>query len=281
MSTVFSTPLTDVPTGCGTCPDVIIGLIAKDAIEMRDKVRRAKRVVTAVNRYAHYASNLLIDELEKLLRMIPEPPYFDLRFIVGAVGCPLTPQAMVIEHFDKAFAEAQKAAAGLVGVGRQSAFWDRFMAEMADMQALAAGILERPRDILVKFIRIIEGFANQLNELKEHFMDELAGVDRTGFLRLAYRLAGELRDTFRDADQYILKVAVTTGSVALVKATCPSLYNRQDLPFKAFDAEISNFSHDGIIPSGFDGEAARIMSLFMQIEAKIARWRSASMFVTA
>lgn len=278
---VFNTPLLDIPQGCGACPDIILGLLSKDALEMTEKVRRAKRIVSAINRYAHYASNLLIDELEKLLRMIPEPPYFDFRFLSGAALCPLTPQALLVEHFDRAFAEAQKAAYGLNGAARQSAFYSRLWEESSDLTSLAGGALVRPRDLLVKFLRIIEGFGNQLRELVDHFMDELAGVDRTGLARLAYRLAGELRTTFQDADQYILKVAVTTASVAMVKATCPAVYERRDLPFKAFDAEISNFSHDGILPSGFEGEAARMMSLFMQIEAKLARWRNASFIIVA
>jgi hypothetical protein len=190
----------------------------------------------------------------------------------------LTPQALFIEQFDRSFAAAQKAANGVPYPPRFSVFTNTLSRELFSMTSVV-GALERPRDTVVRILRIIEGFANRLREMVNEFINDLSGVDNTGFVRLAYRLAEELRNTFRDADEYLVKLVVTQGSVALVKTTCPTVYERTDMPFKAFDSEMTSFSFNGIIPSGFQGETSRIMTLFAQINLKIARWQSASFLV--
>lgn len=277
---IANVPLRDLPTGCGTCPDVILGLLTQDVYEMLEKVRRVKRIVTCINRLTHDAANLLIDELERILSIIPEPPFFNLQLLTGMLTCPLTPQALVIEQFDRSFSAAQRAASGVTYPSRAGVFLSTLSTEMIS-ETSVLGALQRPRDALVRIIRIIEGFARQIRRLIETLFEDLSGVDNTGFVRLMYRLAEELRLTFRDADEYLVKLAVTSGSAALVRSTCPSVYARTDLPFLQYEQEMSSFSFDGILPSGFQGETRRMMELFAQIQLKLARWQSASFLVVA
>jgi hypothetical protein len=83
--------------GCDTCPELVVGTIAREVQRTLDKVRRIKALTTMFNRlFSEVAGKIQVD-LEALVALIPEPPVLDISDIVAYYTCPLTPVALEID----------------------------------------------------------------------------------------------------------------------------------------------------------------------------------------
>lgn len=99
------------------------------------------------------------------------------------------------------------------------------------------------------------------------------------FIKRLFRLLMELWSVVRNIGYFAVRTAVTKGSVALVRATCPSVYASSAYPFKEFDDLTRNFRMDGFVPSGIGTNARPFVDAGMRLVLKIEAWAAAS-FIT-
>ncbi len=82
---------------CDTCPELVVGTIAREVQRTLDKVRRIKALTTMFNRLFGEIADKIQDDLEALVALIPTPPILDISDIVAYYTCPLTPVALEID----------------------------------------------------------------------------------------------------------------------------------------------------------------------------------------
>jgi len=100
------------------------------------------------------------------------------------------------------------------------------------------------------------------------------------FLKTLLRLTDEMMYSMKNVGYFAIRLSVTKGSVALVRATCPNIYENV-WPFKRFDEETRNFSMLGVVPSGLDARTKPYVEAMMRLQCKITQWQTASFVITS
>ncbi len=258
--------------GCGACPEFVLGVLVDDCRDTLTRILRVKRLVTLINRFVQAEIAQAVDDLRRLVALVPVPPILNLTDIVGLLTCPLTPQAIAVQQINDliSYVERNKASTG-------------FFPSVAEDVALAGQYTFRegslltildPSEVKKRIAAMISTFVRELHLLVDNFMDALSETNGAVYLRILKQFWDEIRLVTRSADILVVKLAVTKASVALVKATCPSVYDRADLPFSKFNQEASSFSFDGILPSGLSSQAQPICTLLAELEFKILAWQT-------
>ncbi|OPZ66157.1 MAG: hypothetical protein BWY85_00093 [Firmicutes bacterium ADurb.Bin506] len=96
------------------------------------------------------------------------------------------------------------------------------------------------------------------------------------FVKMLFRLLMEYYSIVRNTGYFAVRVSVTKASVALVRATCPSVYNSSGYPFKAYDELTRNFKMQGFTPSGLGSSSTPFVQAGMRLMLKIEAWVAAS-----
>lgn len=218
---------------CDTCPELVVGTIAREVQRTLDKVRRIKALTTMFNRLFGEVADKIQDDLEALVALIPAPPVLDISDIVAYYTCPLTPIALEI---------------------------DLTIIQKMD-----------PREVGVRIRRIMREEANAVIRLYEEAVRLLKSYDLVRLLRAYLR---EMYRVMEDASAFILEYPINAGRAALVKVLCPGIYADQSRPFKPLIDELTNWSFDGILPSGVDERGQAIMRTLARGEAKLLAWRT-------
>lgn len=82
---------------CSDCPDLVVATIAAQVQRTLDKVRRIKEVTRSFNLLLAQIGDKILDDLNDLVGLIPDPPVLDISDIVDYFLCPLTPVALEID----------------------------------------------------------------------------------------------------------------------------------------------------------------------------------------
>jgi hypothetical protein len=268
--------------GCGMCPDLVLGTIAQDVTRTLDRVRRLKSIVNAMNAFLSENVEVVLSAVRAFASSIPVPPLLDVREIVKILSCPLTPQAVIIEKYGVMMSRAVAAAnsKGLTlatPIPRWSAMFQAMSTSATDDMTQIMSKLD-VRRFKHNCVEAWKSYARKVEEDWKRFLDQL---DETygGFARAWNRLVKQILSVFGDIDVAAVSIAVTTASVSLVRATCPSVYARSDLPFATYAAEISDFSFDGLCPSGLNAYARAAVEAFMQVYIKLSAWATAPLIL--
>ncbi len=107
----------------------------------------------------------------------------------------------------------------------------------------------------------------------------LADSSMKRLVKTIFRLLMELWGVIRNAGYFSVRAAVTKGSVALVRATCPAVYNSDAYPFKRFDVLMRDFRMEGFVPSGLGSSSRPFAEVGLRLIIKIEAWAAAS-FIT-
>lgn len=264
-----------VAWGCGQCPDFVLGVLVDDCRDTLRRVRQLKSIVYIINRLVTDVAGQLVSDLKQLAAMIPVPPFLDISAIVRMLSCPLTPQGIIIQQWSDLMAYVERAAAG---VTTWPAHTTAAIAASGTYMFTTGSLLATldPKALINRIVQMISAFVRQLRLLVETFLEKMAGA---AYVQLIYRYIREFWQYACSADTLVLRLGVTSASVALVRATCPELFERDDLPFKAYLATMVEFKFDGVFPSGLSEAAVDIFGAFMEIEARIALWSTTSLIL--
>ena len=265
-----------VAWGCGTCPDFILGTLVNDCQNTLYRVQRIKKLVTIVNDLAASLTQQALDDLRRLLGMIPNPPLLDFQQIIAMLTCPLTPQSLVIGEVDKWMSNAIQKAATIPNPARYGAvggfFKDEFLKFVAEINPTYQSIYGDIEKLLKeKIVEPIKAFGRQIEKMIDSFLETLDG---SAYLRIIMRVWRDLYEQALSTDVLALSLAITSASVAGVRATCPEVFKREDLPFARFVSEVSTFSFNGVIPSGLEGLAVQLATILAEIQGKLLLWQS-------
>jgi len=259
--------------GCGQCPDFVLGVLVDDCRDTLQRVRQVKTTVSILNRLITDAGSQLLSDLRALLALIPLPPMFDLSAIVRMLTCPLTPQAILVQQLNDVLAYAERAAASATNPAQHAGlYWPALTTYTATAGSLLATL--DPRALVNRIVKLIQSYIRQLRLLIDTFLEEMKGA---AYVQLINRYVREFYHAVNSADALVLKIMLTSVSVAGVRATCPDIFNRDDLPFKMYTETMVGFTFDGVLPSGLSDNAKELVLIFAQIEAKLAMWQAASL----
>lgn len=100
------------------------------------------------------------------------------------------------------------------------------------------------------------------------------------FLKLLFRVLMEFWSVVRNIGYFTVRASVTKASVALVRATCPAVYNSPSYPFMAYDVLTKDFKMQGFVPSGLGTSAKPFVDAGMRLFLKIESW-TASAYIVA
>lgn len=128
-----------------------------------------------------------------------------------------------------------------------------------------------PRQIAVRIRRIVKNVTADVIRLYNEALRLLRSYD---LVRIMQRYVAEIYRAMGDAFEFIAEYPINVGRSLTVQVLCPDIYNNPRWPFKALVAEISNWSFDGIIPTGIDPRAAGNVRLVAQAEAKLLQWKA-------
>ena len=96
------------------------------------------------------------------------------------------------------------------------------------------------------------------------------------FVKLFFRVLMEFYSAVRNVGYFTVRVATTKASVALVRSTCPAVYNSSGYPFKAYDELTRDFKMQGFVPSGIGSSSRPFVDAAMRLILKIEAWTAAS-----
>lgn len=263
--------------GCGQCPDFVMGVLTDDCRDTLRRVRNIKQIVTIVNRLVTEVTAQIISDLQRLASMIPLPPVLDLSALVRMLTCPLTPQAIVIQQWADLISYVERAAASVPAQPAHAAAVMSAFGTYTFTQGSLLATLD-PRALVNRVVKLIQSFIRQLRLLIDTFLDTMKG---SAYVAMIYRYVREFWQYANSADTLVLRIAVTSASVGLVRATCPDIYARTDLPFKSYNTTMSEFTFDGVLPSGLTDAAIPLFELFVQIEGKLALWSAMPLVLLA
>jgi hypothetical protein len=270
-------PVRDIPTGCGACPDFIMSALTEDCWDTLNRVVKLKRIVHLLNNLAQSLTDDFLNQLDLLVETIPLPPVIDIRQIVGAVTCPLTPQALVVRHLSQAIAAAEQNAPSAQNIPARAAYMStQFTKEIINWQKMFA----EPMTIFNELKSSFQTFAKQMRAYIDSRIDLDFG-SLAPFFRTCERFANEILTSIGNADIFVIKLALTTASTQMVRATCPSVYESPGMPFKQFIHETTSFSFNGLIPGGLNAAMQRFMTSLMLIEMKLFAWTAMSLTLIA
>ena len=220
---------------CDTCPDAVVATIAAQVQRTLDKVRRIKWVTESFNRLLAQIGDKIIDDIDELVDLIPDPPVLDISDLVAYFTCPLTPVALEI---------------------------DLTLIENMD-----------PRIIGIRIQRILKYEVAQVIRLYNEALARLRSYD---LVKLIQRYIAEIYRAMGDAAEFIAEYPINAARALTVQVLCPKIYADTALPFKALIDELSNWSFDGIIPSGIDARAQAAVRSVARGEAKLLQWKTAA-----
>lgn len=218
---------------CDTCPELVVGTIAREVQRTLDKVRRIKALTTAFNRLFSEIADKILDDLDALVDLIPAPPVLDISDIVAYYTCPLTPVALEID--------------------------------LTILQKMD------PREVGVRIRRIMREEGNAVIALYEEAVRRLESYD---LVRLVRKYIQEVYRVMEDAAAFVLEFPINAGRALLVKVLCPDIYEDSRRPFKALVEELTDWSFDGILPSGIDERGKDAVRILATAESKLLAWRT-------
>ncbi len=216
---------------CSDCPIIVVETIAFTVRRMLAQVRALKALVDGHNAILAAIADKIVDDLNVLVDLIPDPPLLDLTDIAAYLTCPLTPLAVA--------------------------------------NILIAG---DPRVIAMELRRLaskanISIQANYLIALRALTSAELVFIVQR-FVREVFRVVGDITAFSR---LYPLALA----NCAYVRVACPTTYEDPQYPFKALVEELTDWSFNGLLPSGIDQKAEEVCGLVARAELKLMTWREA------
>ncbi len=216
---------------CSDCPIIVVETVAFTVRQVLAQVQALKALVDGYNSLLSAIADKIVDDLNGLVDLIPDPPLLDLPDIAAYLTCPLTPLAVA--------------------------------------NVLIAG---DPRTIAMELRRLasranISIQADYLVSLRELTSSELVFIVQR-FVREVYRVVGDITTFTR---RYPLALA----NCAYVRVACPTTYEDPRYPFKALVEELTNWSFNGVLPSGIDPKAEAVCGLVARAELKLVAWREA------
>ncbi len=218
---------------CSDCPDLVIATVAAQVQRTLDKVRRIKAVTTSFNRLLAQIGDKVLDDLNGLVDLIPDPPVLDLSDIVAYYLCPLTPVALEID-----------------------------LTLLQNMD---------PRLVEVRVRAILKNESARVIKLYNEALRTYRSYD---LIVTMQRYVTEVYRAMEDAGEFILEYPVNLGRAVLVQQLCPDIYNDSQWPFRALVTEITDWSFDGVIPTGLDDRAAAAVRLVARAEQKLLAWKT-------
>lgn len=102
-----------------------------------------------------------------------------------------------------------------------------------------------------------------------------AAINNLGSAALIKIMRSYLKELYRavdDASDFIAAYPINVGMSLIVKEVCPDIYADAAWPFQALVEEVSDWSFDGILPTGLPLDAQVAMTLVAQAEAKLLTW---------
>lgn len=223
---------------CTDCPDIVVATIAAQVQGTLDKVRRIKWVTQSFNQLLAQFGDKIVDDLNGLVDLIPDPPLLDLSDIVDYFLCPLTPIALEID-----------------------------LTLLQNMD---------PRLVAVRVRRILKDETARILLLYDEALRALASYDLVAVMR---RYLAEVYRAMGDAFAFIAEYPINISRALLVKGLCPAIYADSRWPFKALVDEVSDWSFDGVIPTGIDVRAEAPLRLLARAEVKLLSWRTVATVV--
>ena len=324
--------------GCSTCPDLVISVLSEDVYDTLYRIQRMREITRIFNTFFQSVSSQILQEIQALVDLIPDPPYLDLNGLINLLTCPLLPQAILVEQADALiyYVETQLKSTPIL---ERPPLYGPTVASYSYKQAIATTTLT-PQAILRRYANMAQGMLTQIERLIEEAAvatgqitgmqystpnpaynanmaqqglsqgpyvpttvfdssGQRSGVATTGGMtvpqfdknkqkkfvfspeatiafRTARRLIREMLCVLDSADTFVVKLAVTTASVELVRVTCPGIFMNTQYPFRDYTREAAGFTFDGIVPSGLQPQAQQVARIMMTLQRKIAEWQQAS-----
>lgn len=224
---------------CPGCPQQVVEAVASRVQETLDQVRRVKYLTTAFARFFGELADNIQEDLSFLVDIIPTPPVLNISDITAYYTCPLTPIALLVEN-------------------------------AATMQAMD------PRRVVQRAIALYRG---QINRILADYEEVIRRLQSYNLIQMARRYLAEIRRVLKNFDEFVVDLGVRLGYCGYVKATCPALYASSYYPFSALVHEVSDWTFDGVLPSGIDKRAEAVMRTLSEAEVKLMAWRTIATIV--
>jgi hypothetical protein len=297
--------------GCGACPQAVVNQLNARVYDAWIRVQRLKYTTTMFNRFLRDAARLVVSELRRILAAIPDPPFLNLNEVLGYYACPLTPSAIadqylkvVLEAGPSGWARALKKAPPIVQAADPRRIWQLVVNMLQEQARQITRLVDTlfglydaytpPQDALT--YQALVSPPGSLVEVKQRaiYTDPAASsgtdgyqllrpvneiLDKKPVLAMVRRYVVEVYRIVEDAPKFAVNLVAASAHVAVVKAICPEVYESDGYAFKAFEEEMRDWSFDGVIPSNLDAEAKEVVTVAMQIQAKVLAWVTAATLI--
>lgn len=258
--------------GCDTCPEMVLGVLRQECQTTLQQVREIKSLVGILNRAVRELEQGALDELNRLVALIPDPPLFDLRELVNIVTCPLTPQSIITEMFTEAIIKSEQQVASIPMPARIPAQLAAFNRGMVQEGLYTTTVFRGVKGILLSLAAQVDAVINQIYEIIDYFK---TSSKFKWALDILFRFMAEIDRVVAGSATFVMRLAITSANAALVRTICPALYADNTLPYQEFVEEMSSFSFDGFLPGGCDDHIKPFLTPVAAIQAKIVGWQTA------
>jgi hypothetical protein len=297
--------------GCGACPQSVLDQLNARVYGAVQCIQRLKYTTSMFNRFLRDVASLLVEELNRILAAIPEPPVLDLSQVLGYYACPLTPSAIadqylkvIMEAGPAGWSRAIKKAPPIVEDADPRRMWQLTVSLIQEQARQITRLVDTlfglydaytpPQDALT--YQALVSPPGTLVAVKQRaiYVDSAAATGTDGYrlirpaneildkkpaLALVRRYVVEVYRIVEDAPKFVVTLIAASAHVSVVKALCPDVYNSDAYAFKAFEEEMHDWSFDGVLPSNLDAMAKDAVTVAMQIQAKVLAWATAATLI--
>jgi hypothetical protein len=103
---------------------------------------------------------------------------------------------------------------------------------------------------------------------------DTARLQSAVLVQLIQKYVREIQRTLGDPYQFAIDYPLTLGYVTFVEETCPEIYANPLYPYQAFVEAISDWSFDGVLPSGISPSVQGVVDKVAEAETRIQAWRT-------
>ena len=126
-----------------------------------------------------------------------------------------------------------------------------------------------PQQVLVRLRRVLKAEADLV---VRNYNAAVLALPTASVIKIMRDYMKELHRAMGDASDFAANYPVAVGLAAVVQAVCPDIYADTAWPFQALVEAVSNWSFDGVLPTGLPLDAQVAVTLVAQAEAKLLTW---------
>lgn len=129
-------------------------------------------------------------------------------------------------------------------------------------------------DPRLTYMKIAKQFEATVRDVIVAYTIDTASLKSAALIQLIQRYVREIQRAVGDQYQFAIDYPLTLGYVTYIQQTCPEIYANPAYPYMRFVAAISDWSFDGVLPSGISVSVKGTVDKVAEAETRIQAWRT-------